>query len=70
MPPRTVDAVMLEAHAASFAERAIAGEGELNALSLALSMLDLTTLEGKDSPEKVRSICRKAIGFRRTRRRR
>ncbi|MDY7110258.1 MAG: deoxyribose-phosphate aldolase [Planctomycetota bacterium] len=63
MPPRTVDAVMLEAHAASFAERAIADEGELNALSLALSMLDLTTLEGKDSPEKVRSICRKAIGF-------
>jgi deoxyribose-phosphate aldolase len=63
MPTRTVDAVMLEEHAASFAQRAIGGEGELNALYLALSMLDLTTLEGKDSPEKVRAVCRKAITF-------
>ncbi|MCH8509109.1 MAG: deoxyribose-phosphate aldolase [Phycisphaerales bacterium] len=31
------------------------------ALRLALSMVDLTTLEGKDSPEKVRSLCRKAL---------
>src|SRR6185503_3787646 len=28
---------------------------------LALSMVDLTTLEGKDSPEKVRALCRKAV---------
>jgi deoxyribose-phosphate aldolase len=56
-----VDAIMLEQHAASFTQRAIGGAGELNALYVALSMLDLTTLEGKDSPEKVRSICRKAI---------
>jgi deoxyribose-phosphate aldolase len=63
MPPRTVDAVMLEEHAASFAERSVGGAGELTALYLALSMLDLTTLEGKDSPEKVRAVCRKAIAF-------
>ncbi|MDP6541326.1 MAG: deoxyribose-phosphate aldolase, partial [Phycisphaerales bacterium] len=30
-------------------------------LRLVLSMIDLTTLEGKDSDEKVRSLCRKAI---------
>ncbi len=30
-------------------------------MRLALSMVDLTTLEGKDSPEKVRSLCRKAV---------
>ena len=58
---RTVEAIMLEQHAASFAQRSIGGAGEQTALRLALSMLDLTTLEGKDSPEKVRSICRKAI---------
>lgn len=63
MPRRTVDAIMLEQHAASFTQRAIGGAGEQTALRLALSMLDLTTLEGKDSPEKVRSICRKAITF-------
>lgn len=57
----TVDAVMLEQRAASFTKRSIKTEAKMSGLRLALSMLDLTTLEGKDSPEKVRALCRKGI---------
>jgi deoxyribose-phosphate aldolase len=57
----TVDAIMAEQRAASFTRRSIKTESKLQGLRLALSMLDLTTLEGKDSPEKIRSLCRKAI---------
>lgn len=51
---------MVEARAASFTKRSIKTSAKLQGLLLALSMIDLTTLEGKDSPEKVRSLCRKA----------
>ena len=61
MPTRTVDAVMLQRRAASFTRRSIKTTAKAAGLRLALSMLDLTTLEGKDSPEKVRALCRKAI---------
>ena len=61
MPPRTVDAVMLQQRALSFTKRSIKAGAKVAGLRLALSMLDLTTLEGKDSPEKVRALCRKAI---------
>jgi deoxyribose-phosphate aldolase len=57
----TVDRVMLEARAASFTKRSIKAGAKFRGLLLAMSMIDLTTLEGKDSPEKVRSLCRKAI---------
>ncbi|HVZ94892.1 MAG TPA: deoxyribose-phosphate aldolase [Phycisphaerales bacterium] len=57
----TVDRVMVEERAASFTRRSIKTSAKVSGLRLALSMLDLTTLEGKDSPEKVRSLCRKAI---------
>lgn len=57
----TVDTVMAHERAASFTKRSIKTSTKLAGLKLALSMLDLTTLEGKDSPEKVRSLCRKAI---------
>ncbi len=57
----TVDAVMADARAAGFATRSIKTESKFAALKLALSMVDLTTLEGKDSPEKVRGLCRKAV---------
>jgi deoxyribose-phosphate aldolase len=56
-----VDRVMAEARAGSFTTRSIKAESKLRGLLLALSMIDLTTLEGKDSPEKVRALCRKAI---------
>jgi deoxyribose-phosphate aldolase len=61
VPRRPVDRVAVEARAASFTKRSIKTESKLRGLLLAMSMIDLTTLEGKDSPEKVRSICRKAI---------
>lgn len=57
----TVDAVSAAQRAASFTKRSIKASSKLAGLTLALSMLDLTTLEGKDSPEKVRSLCRKAV---------
>ena len=57
----TVDKVMVEARAASFTKRSIKAASKLQGLLLAMSMIDLTTLEGKDSPEKVRGLCRKAI---------
>jgi deoxyribose-phosphate aldolase len=56
-----VDKVMAEARAASFTKRSIKGDAKAWALRLALSMVDLTTLEGKDTPEKVRALCRKAV---------
>jgi len=57
----TVDKVMAEQRAASFTKRSIKGPSKAAGLRLALSMVDLTTLEGKDTPEKVRSLCRKAV---------
>lgn len=58
---RSVDSVMLEQRAAMFTKRSIKSASKLAGLRLAMSMIDLTTLEGKDSPEKVRSLCRKAM---------
>jgi deoxyribose-phosphate aldolase len=56
-----VESVMLERRAASFATRSIKGASKLRGLRLAISLLDLTTLEGKDSPERVRALCLKAL---------
>ena len=63
LPPTspTVDRVMTDQRAASFTTRSIKKVSKAAGLRLALSMVDLTTLEGKDSPEKVRSLCRKAL---------
>jgi len=60
-PSPTVDAIAAEQRARSFTTRSIKKEAKAHALRLAISMTDLTTLEGKDSPEKVRSLCRKAL---------
>jgi deoxyribose-phosphate aldolase len=60
-PRRAVDTVGAQQRADSFTKRSIKKSSKLAGLRLALSMLDLTTLEGKDSPEKVRALCRKAI---------
>jgi len=56
-----VDTVMVEQRALSFTRRSIKTESKIQGLRLVLSMIDLTTLEGKDSDEKIRSLCRKAI---------
>ena len=51
---------MLEARAASFGTRSIKNEAKLAAIDLAIRCIDLTTLEGRDSPGRVRSLCAKA----------
>ena len=56
----TVDAVMADRRAKSFTTRSIKKASKLAALEMTVSMIDLTTLEGADSPEKVRSLCVKA----------
>lgn len=58
---RSVDAVMATRRAESFTKRSIKASSKQHALRLALSMVDLTTLEGKDTPEKVRALCQKAM---------
>jgi deoxyribose-phosphate aldolase len=57
----TVDAVMVEERAASFTKRSIKTSAKLAGLKMAVSMMDLTTLEGKDTPGKVAYLCRKAL---------
>ncbi|MHC4836950.1 MAG: deoxyribose-phosphate aldolase [Planctomycetota bacterium] len=58
---RPVDPVALEQRAAAFRTRSLKRETKEQGLRLAVAMTDLTTLEGSDSPEKVRSLCRKAL---------
>ena len=55
-----VDEVALEARAAELAKRSIKRESKRFALELAIRMMDLTTLEGSDTPGKVRALCTKA----------
>ena len=52
-----VDQVGLERRSAALATRSIKADAKLHALDLAISMIDLTTLEGADTPGKVRSLC-------------
>ncbi len=55
-----VDQVGIEERAARFTKRSIKNETKINGLMLALNMIDLTTLEGKDSEGKVKQLCYKA----------
>jgi deoxyribose-phosphate aldolase len=56
-----VDAVALEERAASLAKRSLKKESKVWGLKLAISMMDLTTLEGKDTAGKVHALCQKAM---------
>lgn len=56
-----IDQVMAEERAASFARRSIKSSAKLAGLKMAVAMMDLTTLEGKDTPGKVAYLCRKAL---------
>ncbi len=56
-----VDEVGVEERVARFTSRSIKKESKVEALKLALSMIDLTTLEGQDTPGKVRQLCQKAM---------
>src|SRR6478609_9549637 len=57
----SVDAVALEERAASLAKRSIKREAKVFALELAIRMMDLTTLEGQDTPGKVAALASKAV---------
>ena len=59
--PPAVDAVALEARAASFAQRSIKKGAKVAGLKLSVAMMDLTTLEGKDTAGKVQQLCHKAL---------
>ena len=56
-----VDPVGIEQRAAGLATRSIKKASKLAAIDLAISMVDLTTLEGADTPGKVRNLARKAM---------
>ena len=56
-----IDQVMVEERAGAFAKRSIKTSAKLAGLKLSVSMMDLTTLEGKDTPGKVAYLCRKAL---------
>src|SRR5947209_16748257 len=57
----SVDAVALEERSASLAKRSIKKDAKVFALELAIRCIDLTTLEGSDTPGKVAALCSKAI---------
>ena len=52
---------MAEERAAAFTKRSIKTSAKLAGLKMVVSMMDLTTLEGKDTPGKVAYLCRKAL---------
>jgi deoxyribose-phosphate aldolase len=57
----TTDQVGIEERVARFNSRSIKKESKILGLKLALNMIDLTTLEGKDTDGKVRQLCYKAM---------
>jgi deoxyribose-phosphate aldolase len=59
LPP--VDQVGADARAAMLATRSIKTSSKAWAIDMAISMVDLTTLEGADTPGKVKSLCAKAV---------
>lgn len=59
LSPR-IDQVGVEERASRFTKRSLKNETKLNGLKLALNMIDLTTLEGKDTDGKVKQLCYKA----------
>jgi deoxyribose-phosphate aldolase len=56
----SVDKVGVEERVARFQTRSIKKEAKSQGLEMVLNMIDLTTLEGKDSPGKVKQMCYKA----------
>jgi deoxyribose-phosphate aldolase len=57
----TVDQVALEERSAALGKRSIKKAAKVQGIRLAISMCDLTTLEGKDSPGKILQLCAKAV---------
>ncbi len=61
IPHYPIDMIAADERAASFTKRSIKKSSKLDALYLAVTMIDLTTLEGMDTPGKVKQLCGKAI---------
>ncbi|HXH18269.1 MAG TPA: deoxyribose-phosphate aldolase [Chitinophagales bacterium] len=61
IPSSPIDQTNVEERVARLNARSIKKESKVAGLKLALSMIDLTTLEGKDSAGKVRQLCHKAM---------
>jgi deoxyribose-phosphate aldolase len=57
----SIDKVALEARATELGKRSIKKDAKLFALELAIRCMDLTTLEGSDTPGKVSALCSKAV---------
>jgi deoxyribose-phosphate aldolase len=57
----SVDKVGVEERVSRFQKRSIKTNSKMDGLKMVLNMIDLTTLEGKDTPGKVRQMCYKAI---------
>jgi len=60
LSPR-IDQAGVEERAARFTKRSIKKETKMNGLMMILNMIDLTTLEGKDTDGKVKQLCYKAM---------
>lgn len=58
---KSVDQVGIEERCARFRTRSIKTDSKMQGLKMALNMIDLTTLEGKDTLGKVRQMCYKAV---------
>jgi hypothetical protein len=56
-----VDQTGIEERVARIKTRSIKKETKVQGMKLALSMIDLTTLEGADTPSKVQQLCYKAM---------
>jgi len=56
----TIDEVGVAERVARLGSRSIKKESKVDAIRMAMSMMDLTTLEGQDTPGKVRQMCFKA----------
>ena len=59
--PPPVDQIAVEERAAALGKRSLKKSAKVAGLKLAIRMMDLTTLEGKDTAGKVRQLCRKAL---------
>ena len=57
----SIDQVGVEERVSRFTKRSVKKESKVAALKLAMSMIDLTTLEAKDTPGKVIQLCNKAM---------
>lgn len=56
----TIDKVGVEERVARIQTRSVKGESKIQGMKMVLNMIDLTTLEGKDTPGKVKQMCYKA----------